>query len=341
VTRPRQVFATGAPRFVTASPAGSSEVILREMPATWDPSFRPSFYTRWGRENCVISARTRRCEYPQFRQRLSIKAAWGGREDYLVDHSSGRRRRRFVPHHERGTHLRQRSPLTRVDHVVLDFLPQPNMASDVLHALTFIPPNACSRPLLRRAPRTSNFPSGCGRNDRVVSPVLKFHPPITSKPASMMRRRYEEQLFFLLTRNARAASERCGHRGPSGGIEACDAPRAVPPRGTRDGFHPHTLRKADWARGDRPPQRSYRPIIACAYSKRCKDAAPREFLARKRMRGWRCACCAASSLPLHEVAALVGFQSRSTLFRKLRTSGEGDDRRRMEVLHAQEAQHDE
>ena len=63
-------------------------MILREMPATWDARFRTRFYARWGRENCIISARTRRAEYPLFEQRLSVKMAAGGSEDYFVDERS-------------------------------------------------------------------------------------------------------------------------------------------------------------------------------------------------------------------------------------------------------------
>ena len=55
------------------------------MPATWDPAFRPQFYEHWGRESAVISARARRVEYPEYRQLLSIKAAFGGAEDYFLD----------------------------------------------------------------------------------------------------------------------------------------------------------------------------------------------------------------------------------------------------------------
>src|SRR5260221_11086673 len=56
------------------------------MPAIWDESFRRWFYERWGRENCIIAARARSADYAAFEQRLSIKAAWGGSEDYFVDH---------------------------------------------------------------------------------------------------------------------------------------------------------------------------------------------------------------------------------------------------------------
>ena len=60
-------------------------VIYRQMPAIWDRSFREAFYTRWGRESAVISARTRVAAYPEYRQLLSIKAADGGSEDYFID----------------------------------------------------------------------------------------------------------------------------------------------------------------------------------------------------------------------------------------------------------------
>ncbi len=60
-------------------------VIYRQMPALRDHTFRRSFYARWGRESAVISARARLAEYPEFRQLLSIKAAFGGSEDYFVD----------------------------------------------------------------------------------------------------------------------------------------------------------------------------------------------------------------------------------------------------------------
>ena len=55
------------------------------MPAIRDPAFRDWFYRRWGRESAVISARTHRAEYPEYRQLLSIKAAFGGSENYFID----------------------------------------------------------------------------------------------------------------------------------------------------------------------------------------------------------------------------------------------------------------
>lgn len=51
----------------------------------WDPAFRTRFYARWGRENAVISATARRAEYADFEQLLSIKAVFGGVEEYFID----------------------------------------------------------------------------------------------------------------------------------------------------------------------------------------------------------------------------------------------------------------
>ena len=62
-------------------------MLLRSMPdlSAGNTQFRTWFYSRWGRENCLILARTRHAEYDLYRQRLSIKTACGGRERYFVD----------------------------------------------------------------------------------------------------------------------------------------------------------------------------------------------------------------------------------------------------------------
>jgi AraC-like DNA-binding protein len=65
-------------------------LILRQFPDVWpcttaNAAFRARFYERWGREHAIVRGRARRAEYPPFTQSLSIKAAWGGAETYLVD----------------------------------------------------------------------------------------------------------------------------------------------------------------------------------------------------------------------------------------------------------------
>lgn len=65
-------------------------MILRELPdlpprppTPANAEFRRRFYERWGRENAVILFRATNAEFPPYTQTLSIKRAWGGREDYL------------------------------------------------------------------------------------------------------------------------------------------------------------------------------------------------------------------------------------------------------------------
>ena len=65
-------------------------MLLRSMPdvSPGNTAFRAWFYARWGRENCIILGHTRFAEYPPFAQRLSIKTARGGAERYFLDHRS-------------------------------------------------------------------------------------------------------------------------------------------------------------------------------------------------------------------------------------------------------------
>jgi AraC family transcriptional regulator len=62
-------------------------MLLRSMPdlAPANQRFRAWFYTHWGRENCIILGSTRNAGYEPYRQRLSIKMASGGGERYFID----------------------------------------------------------------------------------------------------------------------------------------------------------------------------------------------------------------------------------------------------------------
>jgi AraC family transcriptional regulator len=306
------------------------------MPPTWDPGFRPGFYARWGRENCIISARTRRCEYPQFRQRLSVKAAWGGREDYFVD------RRRvavdddsfLIMNEERtyGSEVCSRAPITS-----FSIFFRPNMAPDVMRALTSSLECLLDEPAPSR-PVNVEFSERLRPHDRTLSPVLRFiryHVEAGVDDEGW----YEEQLFFLLTRMLAV------HRGDAA-IEA-RVPASRP--ATRRELFCRIGRAVDFIHTHYTKPIGLEEIAAAAHLspyhclrvfKTVQGCTPREFLARKRMQVAR-RLLRAASLPLHDVAALAGFQSRSTLFRRLRGSGEGDTGRRMEALHAQESEHDE
>lgn len=64
-------------------------LLLRTLPNVADTpanrDFRRYFYSKWGKETCIISARERRAEYPMFTPCLSVKAARGGSERYYLD----------------------------------------------------------------------------------------------------------------------------------------------------------------------------------------------------------------------------------------------------------------
>jgi AraC family transcriptional regulator len=172
-------------------------VILREMPPVWDPAFRPGFYARWGRENCIISALTRECEYEPFRQTLSIKAAWGGHEDYFVD---GRRIAidddTFIILNQGRTYasrVRSRTPL----HSFSIFF-RPGMAEEVLSCLSgshewlLDDPGARSRVGVE-------FAEHSRQHHPRIAPVLR-HIRLQVDAGMDDEQWYEEQLYFLLHR---------------------------------------------------------------------------------------------------------------------------------------------
>lgn len=66
-------------------------MILAEMPdlsprplTAANAAFRAWFYGRWGRENAIVCGSTRQAEYESHPQTLSVKAAWGGAERYVL-----------------------------------------------------------------------------------------------------------------------------------------------------------------------------------------------------------------------------------------------------------------
>jgi hypothetical protein len=67
-------------------------VILTQLPdlpprpeTPRNAAFRREFYSRWGKENCIVAGAAQRAEYDTYRQTLSIKSVIGGREHFFVD----------------------------------------------------------------------------------------------------------------------------------------------------------------------------------------------------------------------------------------------------------------
>ena len=62
----------------------SRTLIFRRMPQPRSSEdYCRWFYSRWGRDNAIVNARTRLAEYPTFAQAPSIKCARFGVEHYL------------------------------------------------------------------------------------------------------------------------------------------------------------------------------------------------------------------------------------------------------------------
>lgn len=172
-------------------------MIFREMPRVWDPHFRPGFYARWGRENCIISAPTRQCEYAPFRQTLSIKAAWGGHEDYFVD---GRRVAvddgTFIILNEGRTYASRVRASAPIHSFSIFF--RPGMAQEVLRTLSRTDDTLVDDPH-DRSRASVEFSEHSRPHDPKITPVLRH---IQRHVAAGVddEEWYEEQLYFLLQR---------------------------------------------------------------------------------------------------------------------------------------------
>ena len=288
-------------------------MILREMPAIWDETFRPWFYSHWGRENCVIAARTRNAEYPEYEQRLSIKAAWGGREYYFVD---GRRipvdDETFLILNDGRTYssaLRSRVPV-----ISFSVFFRPAMAEDVARTLGNRPECLLDRPDGYVGAHIE-FSEQVRRNDRHITPVLRFifrHVDAGVTEEGW----YEDQLYFLLQRMLVLHSR--DRR------TAALIPASRP--GTRHELYRRVGLAADFINGNFAAQIDLKQIAAAArlspfhclrVFKSVYGKTPIAYLRERRvLTAERLLRNARNSVG--EVAAAVGFQTRSTLFRHMK-----------------------
>ena len=288
-------------------------MILREMPPTWDARFRPRFYARWGRENCIISAHTRRAEYPLFEQRLSVKMAVGGSEDYLVDE------RRVAVDDDSwlvlndGRRYASRLHAARPVHSFSIFF-RPGMAEEVLQAIAAPTARLLEEPQ-PRAGAPVVFSEHLRRHDRRVTPVLRYIARQVDRGTDDALW-YEEQLAFLMERLL------CAHHADLERIEAVPAGRPA----TRRELYRRVQLGADYIETNFRAQLALATIARAAclspfhflrVFRAVHGSTPGQFLQAKRLQVAE-RLLRESELGIDDITELAGFGSRSTLFRQLR-----------------------
>lgn len=288
------------------------------MPPIWDPSFRPGFYARWGKENAVISARTRRAEYPEYDQLLSVKMIRGGSEDYFIDG------RRVAVDDDTFLILNAgRRYASRIDglqpaHSFSIFF-RPGLAEEVLDSMVRPAGALLSNPEAS-AIRSVEFDEQLREHDRSVTPVLRFIQGVVDAGAADPLW-LEEQLRFLMARMLvqEQVRARVQERVPS--VKAA----------TRRELHRRLRQGVTYLHTHYREAIALRQVAAAAHMsafhflrtfRAVYGITPSVYLNRKRTKA-AVRLIRESGWPLTEVAEHVGFGSRTTLYRQLRVARAG------------------
>src|SRR5687768_814564 len=294
--------------------------LLREMPdwerlkpAPANEPYRRWFYSHWGLENAVISGTDRNVEYTPFRQRLSIKVAHGGRERYFIDGRSIavdddcylilNDNRTYGSRFESDVQIRSFSIFFR-----------PGLAEEVFGALG----KTVERALAdggAEASRPVEFAETLQPHDAVVSPALRYVQYGLNAGVEDAGW-YEEQFQFLLERML------SHHRRLTERVRRLPALKSV----TLREIHRRLALAVDLVHS------SYESDIGLAEMARAAclskfhflrlftelhGITPHAYLQRKRaLAAGR--LLDGTDLTASQVAARVGFQSRSTMARQLR-----------------------
>lgn len=288
-------------------------MVLREMPDLADIEFRSWFYRHWGRENCIIGAKTRRAEFPDFRQTLSIKVAWGGQEGYFVD---GSRvvvdDDTFVILNEGRTYGSRLISTTPVTSFSIFF--RPGMAEEVGRSLSLDHGALLDNPVAGTLSPVE-FSECVHSHDENITPVLKFiYRHVEGGVQDEIW--YEEQLHFLLHRMfrlhlrdlrlqqqvhaTRPSTRRELFRRVGLGVNFINAHYAQP------------IGLREIAAACRLSPHHCLRVFRSIYGK-----TPATYLRERRVqRAER--LLRESDASLDAVAELVGFQCRSTLFRRIK-----------------------
>jgi AraC-like DNA-binding protein len=305
-------------------------MIYREMPPLGDRSFRESFYSRWGRESAAISATARRAQYPDYTQLLSVKMATGGSEDYFVD---GRRIRvdddTFLILNEGRRYGSLINALQPVHSFSVFF--RPGLIQEVQDALCRPTEAQLADPAADRS-RPPEFDERLREHDTTITPVLR-HIQRVIDAGEGDGGWLEEQLHFLIDRmlrlegrqrltheliaSAKPATRRELHRRIGLGVTFIHSHYGEP-IGLRDIARAAHLSPFHFLR-------TFKAIYGTTPSVYLNRKRTAVALRLVRKSGWT----------LTEVAEMVGFGNRSTLFRHLRASGRAGSSARLRDFEAE------
>jgi len=288
-------------------------MILRQMPPLNREPFRTWFYRHWGQENCVISARTRRAEYPLFRQRLSIKTVWDGSEDYFID---GRRVAvnddDFLILNDGRTYGSSLLSRTPVSSFAIFF--RPGMAAEVLRAHAVSPETLLEQPD-ELTSGAVEFSERVRQHDRRISPVLRFIYRYID--AGLNDEHWlEEQLYFLLERMHMLHSDDL-HAARLLPMRRASTRRELFRRLGRcvDFMHTHYQRPVGLAEiAAAAPLSRYHCL---RLFKALHGITPAAYLSHLRVRKAE-RLLRGGDVSVDQAAASVGFESRTTLFRQMK-----------------------
>jgi AraC-like DNA-binding protein len=287
-------------------------MILREMPDIGDDRFRLWFYAHWGRENCIIVARTRNAEYPLFEQRLSVKAARDGCEDYFIE---GRRAvvddETYLILNDRRTYASRIA--SRLPVLSFSIFFRPGMAEDVARARSLTHERLLDDPVQPAA--ALEFSEHVRQHDRQITPVLQ-HIFRHVEAGETREDWYEDQLYFLLQRMLQTHGR---DRSTIANI------RAARP-GTRRELYRRIGLALDYINAYYGQPITMEQIAAAArlspfhclrVFRSVHGTTPMAYLNDRRLRTAK-RLLRNPENSVTDIASLVGFQSRTTLFRGMR-----------------------
>lgn len=292
-------------------------MLLRDMPdlSPSNQRYRAWFYSRWGRENCLILARTRFAEYSRFTQRLSIKIASGGRERYFLEgRSIAVDDDNYLILNEGRSYSSLIDAASAVESFSVFF--RPGLLEGVLGVLQVrerrmleVTEDSCARPC--------EFAEHLTPHDRTVTPVLQFIRHHIRQGVDD-EQWYEEQLHFLAERMlvARQRAMRPACMATMRAATRREILRRL--RLATDFVHANYERDIGLDAMARAACMSRHHFLRLFHQ--VHGLTPVQFLQRKRIAA-AVRLMSGTALAVQEIAARVGFSSRATFYRQLQRWG--------------------